>query len=107
MPEIPSDLPASAAQIGVQAREVAKERESPRLHHAHGATRQLNATDEAGSMVETADADVAVFAEAEGSGSQGRQLNGTVEDGPTSPTQNASDGVTRGQDGQLHIDLKA
>jgi hypothetical protein len=107
MSEIPPDLPSSAAQTGVQAREVAKEREARRAGQSDAATRQVKTVDEAGSTVETGDDDVAVFADAEGGGGQGREPE---EHGPPeaeSADAGAGGGITEGDDGQLHVDLEA
>ena len=107
MSEIPPDLPSSAAQTGVQAREVAKEREARRAGQTDAATRQVKTVDEAGSTVETGDDDVAVFTDAEGGGGQGRE---SEEHGPPetdSADSAAAGGITEGDDGQLHVDLEA
>ncbi len=105
MSEIPPELPSSAAQSGVQAREIAKEREARRAGQADAATRQVKTVDEAGSTVETTDNDVAVFSDAEGSGSQGRAF----EEGapPEAAGEDAGTGITQDDDGQLHVDLEA
>ena len=106
MAEIPSDIASSAAQAGYQAREVGKERGSRGAAQAHAANHQIKAVDESGSTVETEDADTQVFTDAEGGGSQGRDL----EEEP-SETEGAGDssatGITQDQDGQLHLDLEA
>lgn len=107
MSEIPPDLPSSAAQSGVQAREVAKEREARRAGQAAAATRQVRTIDEAGSTVETTDDDVAVFTDAEGSGSAGRESEEQTTPEPESTDEPARGGITRGDDGQLHVDLDA
>jgi hypothetical protein len=109
MAEIPTDLPASAAQSTVQAREIAKDRDARQAGEAAASNRQLKSVDEAGSTVETGDEDVAVFADAEGTGSQGRMLD--TEEAPDTEEE-ADDGsrrggVTRGDDGQLHVDIEA
>ncbi len=107
MAEIPSDIASSAAQTSSQAREVAKVRDARRAGQANAADRHIKAVDEAGSTVDTEDADTQVFADAEGSGSQGRPFDEgqTPEQEPTG--DNASDGITRDDDGQLHLDLEA
>ncbi len=107
MSEIPPELPSSAAQSGVQAREIAKEREARRAGQADAATRQVKTVDEAGSIVETTDDDVAVFTDAEGSGRQGRAFEEDAPPKPEATDDNAAAGITRGDDGQLHLDLEA
>ncbi len=106
MTQIPSDLPASAAQAGIQAGEVAKDRDARRSGNADAARRQLKAVDEAGATVDTDDADVAIFADAEGTGSEGRE-NLEPEETPEEETQDDGDGIRRDDDGQLHVDLEA
>lgn len=107
MSEIAPDLPSSAAQSGVQAREIAKERDARRAGQAHAATRQVKTVDEAGSTVETNDEDVAVFADAEGTGSEGRAFEEGSTPESESTDQEKTGGVARGEDGQLHVDLEA
>ncbi len=107
MSDIPPGLPASAAQAGFQARETAKERDARRAGEADAAKQGLRSVNEAGSTVETTDKDVAIFGDSEGTGSQGRSTpeEESVEE---ESEQNASDqGITRGADGQMHIDLEA
>jgi hypothetical protein len=108
MTEIPPELPASAAQSMIQSKELAKERQAGQAGQAAASNRQLKSVDEAGSTVETGDEDVAVFTDAEGSGSQGR----TVEEEAPETGREGDDGprrqgVTRGDDGRLHVDIEA
>jgi len=103
MTEIPPDLPSSAAQSGVQAREIAKDREARRVGQAAAANRQLRSVDEAGSTVETGDEDVAVFTDAEGTGSEGRPFE---EENPPEEEVGRK-GIERGDDGRFHIDIEA
>ena len=90
-----------------QAREVNADRDARRAGEADAASRQANTVTEAGSTVETSDADVAVFSDAEGGGSQGRPF----EEGPPSPLPDEASGnpggITRDADGNLHVDLEA
>ncbi len=106
MSEIPPDLPSSAAQSGVQAREVAKERDARRAGQADAATRHVKTVDEAGNTVETTDTDVAVFSDAEGGGSQGREPEERPPD-EAAPTGQADTGIRKDEDGRLHVDLEA
>jgi len=108
MSQIPSNLPASAAQAAVQANEVAKERDARQAGQVETVRRQVKSIDEAGSTVDTEDGDVAIFADAEGSGSQGREEKNADEaetDGTESEDQ--AKGIRRDDDGQLHVDLEA
>lgn len=107
MAEIPPHLPASAAQSSVQAREVAKERDARRAGQADAASRQAKAVDEAGSTVETTDDDVAVFGDSEGAGSEGREPEEGNTPLPESTGDGTKNGITRDEDGQLHVDLEA
>ncbi len=107
MSEIPPHLPASAAQSTVQAREVAKERDARRAGQADVASRQIKAVDEAGSTVETTDDDVAVFGDSEGTGSEGREFEEDKTPSAESTGDGTKNGITRDEDGQLHVDLEA
>jgi hypothetical protein len=84
-----------------------KEREARRAGQAQAADRQIKALDEAGGTVETDDADTQVFADAEGTGSMGRELES--EEGETGQATNGdtAEGVIHDEDGQPHIDLQA
>ena len=107
MAEIPSHIPASAAQSGVQSQEVAKGRDAQRANTANAANRQTQAIEEAGSTVDTEDADNRVFTDAEGSGSEGRPFDeeATAEQQPKG--QEADGGITRDENGRIHLDLEA
>lgn len=107
MSQIPSDIPASAAQAGFQANEVARERETRRAGQAHASRQQARTVDEAGATVDTEDADVAVFGDAEGSGSQGREETGQAEPEPCADDSDQKEGIIKDGDGQLHVDLEA
>ena len=107
MSEIPPDISASASQAGFQAQEIAKERDARRAGQAEAVNRQAKTVTEAGSTVETTDADVAIFAESEGSGSQGRSFEETGAAEPEAESGAADDGISHGEDGQLHVDLQA
>ncbi|MFQ5495630.1 MAG: hypothetical protein ACE5EX_09650 [Phycisphaerae bacterium] len=107
MTQIPSDIPASAAQAGFQANQIAKERDARRAGGADAAGRHIKTVDEAGATVETDDADAAVFADAEGAGSQGRRHE---ENEPDNPLPDEADektgGITRDDQGRFHVDLE-
>jgi len=105
MAEIPSDIASSAAQAGFQAREVHREREAGRTGQAQIADRQVKAVSDAGEVVDTDDADTRVFADSEGSGSQGRAFE--EAGGESSREDQETEGIIRDADGQLHLDLEA
>ena len=108
MSEIPPELPSSAAQAGFQAREVAKEREARRAGQANAASRQVKTVDEAGGTVETNDEDVAVFADAEGGGGEGRESEQAKAEQTTEDADDAADrGIVRDDDGHPHLDIEA
>ena len=108
MAEIPSNIAASAAQAGSQAREIAKGRDADRAGRAAAVREHAKAVDESGSTVETEDSDSAVFSDTEGAGSQGR----APEDSPQEPEPDTEEepipeGMVRGEDGELHLDMQA
>lgn len=103
---IPNDIAASAAQAGLQAREVSAQRDARRAAQANAVARQVKSVTDAGNTVETTDSDDQVFIDAEGQGSQGRAEEETEEavdqaaDSPIpSPPPDA--------DGALHLDIEA
>lgn len=106
MAEIPSDISSSAAQAGFKANEVGKEREARRAGNIQGSSRQVKSLDEAGETVETTDADTAIFTDAEGTGSEGRENEEETVD-QSEDADAAQNGITTDGDGQLHVDLEA
>ena len=106
MTEIPSDIASSVAPATFQAKEVSKDRAARHAGQAHATERQVKSVDEAGSTVETTDSDVAVFSDAEGAGSQGREGEKPEPESPEQQ-QDATKGITRDDDGQIHVDLEA
>jgi hypothetical protein len=106
MSEIPPDISISAAQSTFQAREASKEREAQKAGDSHAAHTQARATSEVSDVVETADDDVAVFADAEGTGSQGRGEDADETSDEPADTPRPS-GVTRDETGRWHVDLEA
>lgn len=105
MTDIPPDIAVSAAQSGFQARESTRARAAQRAGEAHAAASQARTNSEVSDIVETDDQDVSVFADAEGTGSQGRRRadETPVESGES----DSAHGVTRDEDGQWHVDLDA
>lgn len=72
MSSIPPDILGSAAQAGFTAREAARVGNADRAAQSREANRSVAKAEDAAESVETADADSAVFADAEGAGGQGR-----------------------------------
>lgn len=72
MSAIPPDIVSAAAQAGLAAREAARPRDAERAAQVQTAAQQIRAATDAAEQVDTADGDTAVFADAEGAGSQGR-----------------------------------
>ncbi|UCE60317.1 MAG: hypothetical protein JSU63_00935 [Phycisphaerales bacterium] len=106
MADGPTDIASSAAQSGIQAREIANARNATRANTANAVNRQIQAADEAESTVDTEDADTQIHTDAEGTGSQGR----AYEEGGTGQEEaeaQAEDGVTLDEDGRMHLDLEA
>lgn len=109
MAEIPSDIASSAAQAGIRARQAVGDRESHRAAQANTSERQVKAVDQAGSSVDTDDLDTQVFADAEGTGSEGRPFEDEApeQDDDDAPSREETSGLTRDENGKLHVDLEA
>ena len=105
--QIPSDIAASAAQAGFTAREASREREASGAGQVHAATRQVKVVNDAGTTVETTDADSRVFTDAEGQGSQGRPFDDQTKSEQQDDPSAVEPGITTGEDGHMHIDLNA
>jgi len=106
MAEIPSHISSSAAQAGFQSREVGRARDARSAGQADATQRQIKSVEEASGTVDTTDFDTRVTTDSEGAGSQGRAFE---EDNPMedSSGQESLPGVTKGEDGQWHLDLEA
>jgi len=103
--DIPPDIPVSAAQAGFQAREVSRGRESQQAGDAQAARSQSTTRSEVSDIVETTDQDVSVFADAEGTGSQGRSRPEAEEE--ETPADLERTGISTDESGRLHVDLEA
>lgn len=88
-------------------REVSREREAHGAGQAQAATRQLKTVDDAGTTVETTDADSRVFADAEGQGGQGRAFGDQTQTERGADSEAGGTGITTDEQGQMHIDLSA
>ena len=107
MAEVPGDLASSIAPANYKAGEVAKERGARHAGQAHAANRQVKAVDEHGNTVDTEDADTAIFADAEGTGSQGRSLEEGASPEQQETPANGESGIIEDENGQLHLDIEA
>ena len=108
MAEIPSGLGASAAQAGFTAKDIANARDAQSAGRSDASNRRTKAINQAGSAVDTEDGDTQVFSESEGSGSQGRALEGDqTPEQPDDEAPGTPPGVTRDDEGHLHLDLEA
>jgi len=108
MADSPSPIASSAAGMPLQAKDAAEAREARRAGQHIAARTQVKTVDDAGAAVETTDADSRVFTDAEGTGSQGRQLG---EEDESQGRQTSADGepvgFTKDKDGKIHLDLQA
>lgn len=105
MAEIPSDIAASAAQAGHHARDIAEARDARGSPAQQGASSRANRVDEAGEVVETDDRDTEVYADAEGTGSQGRPFKEAEEQ--QEAEGETTEGVTTDENGRTRLDLEA
>jgi hypothetical protein len=108
MSQIPSDIAASGLQAGLAAREAARPRDAERAGQAHAAGQEARAIDDAGRNVETTDGDTQIFADAEGSGSQGRAFTEADEESaPQDDSQQPPQGLSYDPQGRPHLDVEA
>ena len=118
MADAPSPIAASSLPSGFRAAAAMKERDALRAAEAETARRQVRSLAEADDSVETTDADTQIFADAEGTGGQGRAFEETGQ--PASPEGDsesdgegdragsvAPSGITHDDDGRQHVDLEA
>ena len=107
MADIPSDIASSAAQAGYQARDAGQARAARQAAQANAADRQVKAIDETDTTVDTDDADARVFADAEGSGGMGRPFEEEAAAEPEETAEGSDEGISKDEDGQVHLDLEA
>ncbi len=105
MSGIPSDIAGSALQAGFAQREASRNADAARTGQAHTSERQMRATDEASSNVETEDGDMQVYADAEGAGGQGRMFSETPEEEPEHGEELS--GSPEEPDEPPHLDIQA
>ena len=86
---------------------MAKERDARNAGQTEAAKGAVRSIDEAGSTVETTDEDVAIYGDAEGTGSQGRSDMSQEPEEDETDGADTEQGVTRDDQGQLHLDLEA
>ena len=102
MSAIPPDIAGSAAQAGFTSSEASRVKDADRAGQDHTAARQVKATADAADSVETSDGDTAVFADAEGAGSQGRVLSEAPEEATEEDLAPEEQADTPG-----HLDIQA
>lgn len=107
MAEIPSDIASSAAQAGFKSEQVDKTRNAERAGQANAAKSQVKALDEVEDTVETTDDNTKVFSDAEGTGSQGRNLEEATEEPDDQAEPAGEGGITTDDDGHQHLDMEA
>ncbi|HNQ22307.1 MAG TPA: hypothetical protein PKK06_04365 [Phycisphaerae bacterium] len=107
MSQIPSDIAASAIQAGYHAKDTAEARDARAAARTHADPAQPNKVGEAGEIVETDDRDAEVYADAEGTGSQGRSFSTPEAQSEEESPQESTPGITTDADGHLRVDLEA
>lgn len=108
MSDIPPDVVGSSLQAGFQQAEISKARDAQRAAQSHAAKTGAKAIDDAGTTIETGDEDTAVFADAEGTGGQGRESEEeSTEAHPESNAEGRAEGMDNEDDGLTHVDIEA
>lgn len=109
MSAIPSNIAISSLQAAYQARQVADTQQTDRATGDQAAIKQVQAASQAGETVGVADEDTAVFADSQGTGSEGRS---TDEPGNESSLEEGGDSAEQAVDvspplGEPHLDIRA
>ena len=105
MADAPSPVASSAAQASFQAKAAADVRDAGRAAQSHAAVARVKTAVDESTTVETADSDVAVFANAEGSGSQGRQTETSPDENSGAPHE-SGDGISVDEQGRQYVDIR-
>ena len=106
MSTIPPNLVGPIIQAAAAQQSASRILESERGQQTSAADAGSKARDRKTESVDEAVSDTQVYAESEGSGSQGRAYSDTEEDNSAGDATDKP-GVSRDQDGNLHIDLEA
>ena len=108
MADIPPNISSSAAQAGYVQSEAARARDAARAGQRAAQQNQTKAIEEADAAITADDDDVQIYADSEGTGSQGRELpaDADTEDAESEAPTDAS-GITRDDDGNPHLDIQA
>lgn len=105
MSQIPPSVTISSLQAGFQAQFAAAAQEKDEASQAGAATRQAKAASLAGETVGVEDEDTAVFADSEGTGSQGRSFE--PDDPEAGSLTESTDIASDPDDGITHLDIQA
>lgn len=105
MSQIPPSVTISSLQAGFQAQFAAAAQEKDEAAQAGAAARQAKAANLAGETVGVEDEDTAVFADSEGTGSQGRSFE--PDDPEADPLPESTDIAADPDGGDAHLDIQA
>ncbi|GIK15327.1 MAG: hypothetical protein BroJett003_02910 [Planctomycetota bacterium] len=105
MSQIPPSVTISSLQAGFQAQFAAAAREKDEASQTGAATRQAKAASLAGETVGVEDEDTAVFADSEGTGSQGRSFE--PDDPEAGSLPESPDFAPDPDGGDAHLDIQA
>ena len=101
-----SSITASSLQAGAQAQEIGALRGKVEAAEAEALRRQTGTTNLAGEAVGVEENDTAVFADAQGPGSEGRYLEDGDEDDSAEEESEADDGSEPAAEHE-HLDIEA
>ena len=107
MSGIPSDIAGSALQAGMQARNVNRTRDAERTGQAHAADRTApRRWMRPAARLRPLTTTPQIYADAEGTGSQGRAYEDELLEN-ADDEQQLDEGITRSDDGRIHLDIEA
>ncbi|MCC7290721.1 MAG: hypothetical protein IT449_01515 [Phycisphaerales bacterium] len=109
MSAIPSNIAISSLQAAYQARQVADAQQSDHATSDQAALKQVQAASKAGETVGVADEDTAVFADSQGTGSEGRSTDEPADESPLEEggADDASGLAAPPQGEEVHLDIQA
>ncbi len=104
MSSIPPDIASSAAQAGFAAPEASRTKDADGVAQARAAAQQARISDDAVDSVDTADGDTEIYADAEGTGSQGRSFS---DEEPSTGGEENENRLSGDDDEHPTLDLQA
>ncbi len=106
MTHIPPHSVSSILQAGAQQKQAARAIDGARSQQDNATDKVARNSAHAAEAIDETGGDIEVSTDSEGAGSQGRDFASTAGDEKQAPPE-PENGITRDDDGHLHVDMEA